>query len=68
MVEVMERANAAAVTVVRRLLDGPPTQLAHALLAQTAAAHAAAAATPATASSPVSPASIAQQIQNWALD
>jgi cell division protease FtsH len=68
MVEVMERANAAAVTVVRRLLEAPPTQLAHALLAQTAAMHAAAAATPVTASSPVPQASIAQQIQSWALD
>ncbi len=68
MVEVLERANSAAVTVVRRVLEGPPTQLAHALLAQTAAIHAAAVATPATASSPVAQASIAQQIQSWALD
>jgi cell division protease FtsH len=68
MVEVLERANSAAVTVVRRVLEGPPTQLAHALLAQTAAAHAARAVTPATASSPVAQASIAQQIQSWALD
>jgi cell division protease FtsH len=68
MVEVLERANAAAVTVVRRLLEEPPTQLAHALLAQTAAARTAALATPATSSSPVPQASIAQQIQNWALD
>jgi cell division protease FtsH len=68
MVEVLERANASAVTVVRRVLEGPPTQLAHALQAQTAAMHAAVVATPATASSPVAQASIAQQIQNWALD
>jgi cell division protease FtsH len=68
MVEVLESANAAAVTVVRRVLEGPPTQLAHALLAQAAAQHAAAVATPVTASSAVAQASIAQQIQNWALD
>jgi cell division protease FtsH len=68
MVEVLERANAAAVTVVRHLLEGPPTQLAHALLTQAAAMHAAAVATPVVASSAVPRASIAQQIQNWALD
>ncbi len=68
MVEALERANSAAVTVVRHVLEGPPAQLAHALLAQSAAIHAAAVATPATASSPVAQASIAQQIQNWALD
>jgi cell division protease FtsH len=68
MVEALERANSAAVTVVRHVLEGPPTQLAHALLAQTAAIHAAAVAAPATASSPAAQASIAQQIQNWALD
>ncbi|HEY3959847.1 MAG TPA: AAA family ATPase [Solirubrobacteraceae bacterium] len=68
MVEVLEKANSAAVTVVRHVLEGPPTQLAHALLAQTAAARAAAVAIPATASSPAPQASIAQQIQNWALD
>ncbi len=47
---------------------GPPAQLAHALLAQTAAARAAAVATPAMAASPAPQASIAQQIQSWALD
>jgi cell division protease FtsH len=68
MVEVLESANAAAVTVVRRLLEGPPTQLAHALLAQTAAAHAqtVATATPTTASSAPPQASIVQEIQSWA--
>jgi cell division protease FtsH len=67
MVEVLERANAVATAAVRRLLEQPPAQLAHALLAQErilAATPAVAAPAPAA----VSHMSIAQEIQNWALD
>jgi cell division protease FtsH len=66
MVEVLERANAAAAAVVRRLLEQPPSQLAHALLAQErvqVAVHARAVA--AAQSAPHT--SIVQNIQNWAL-
>jgi cell division protease FtsH len=65
MVEVLERANAAAAATVRHLLEQPPSQLAHALLAQErvlAAVHAQ------TVAAATSHTSIAQQIQNWALD
>jgi cell division protease FtsH len=66
MVEVLEKANAAAVTTVRRLLEQPPTQLAHALLAQERILATQTVATPAPIA--VSHTSIAQEIQNWALD
>jgi cell division protease FtsH len=67
MVEVLERANAVAAAAVRRLLEQSPAQLAHALLAQERVL----AATPAVAApapAAVSHMSIAQEIQNWALD
>jgi cell division protease FtsH len=69
MVEVLERANAAAADAVRRLLEQPPLQLAHALLAQERILAATrAVATPPPVATVVSHTSIAQEIQSWALN
>jgi cell division protease FtsH len=66
MVEVLERAQAAAAAAVRQLLEQPPAHIAHALLAQTRAQAAVVASTPPT---PVAAphVSLVQNIQNWAL-
>jgi cell division protease FtsH len=66
MVEVLEGANTAAVAAVRRLIEAPPSRLAHALLAQT---HAQAATVVSTPPAPLAAphVSLVQNIQNWAL-